>query len=535
VREAAHWCAGERGAAIDEPVDRAGADITKFVTEALTLGAKALTITAQTSETRALERMIKDVGEKAAAASQKAADATQLATKSATEAVAKAAADAKMAITDADEAARKNLIDAVAATKLGLSAEMQRIFDGENPELMRRLQSVLDKFGSALEKQVHTSTSELLLKATKQLDPSDPTSPMAKQAVALAEQQERFSKQIEKGQTDIATKVDELATALKVQQAKASLAKVTPIKGGTFEGQLHVLMTGIASGLGDEYEDTTTKTGLLPRSKKGDGVFKVSGQDARVVIEMTDSSRSAWGEYFDEAERNRGAAASLGIVRAADQNGGQAIRVLGQRRVVIAFDPDEDDAEILRTVILLLRTVAIAATVRTGTTEIDTAEEKIGSAIEQLGKIDSIKKAADSIQKGAAKIESECTMITTSIRRLLDQALVALGAAELESPGVAPIADVARVQLRWGGRASSRPIALSLDSGVPHDREEGHFDAARADRLLDNIPSPSTGHTSGYRAERQGGSAGLKLRVQRAVVAIRAHILPTLAEDSLRS
>ena len=31
-----------------------------------------------------------------------------------------------------------------------------------------------------------------------------------------------------------------------------------------------------------------------------------------------------------------------------------------------------------------------------------------------------------SIQKGAVKIESECTSITTSIRRLLDQALVSL-------------------------------------------------------------------------------------------------------------
>ncbi|MDQ2758231.1 MAG: hypothetical protein M3Y71_17035 [Actinomycetota bacterium] len=37
----------------------------------------------------------------------------------------------------------------------------------------------------------------------------------------------------------------------------------------------------------------------------------------------------------DEAERNREAAASVGIVRKTGQNKGQTIRVLGPRRVVL--------------------------------------------------------------------------------------------------------------------------------------------------------------------------------------------------------
>lgn len=115
--------------------------------------------------------------------------------------------------------------------------------------------------------------------------------------------------------------------------------------------------------------------------------------------------------------------------------------MLGQRRVVIAFDPNKDDTEVLRTVALLLRTVAIAAALRTGEAEIDTAEEKIGEAVTQLAKIDSIKTTAGSIQKGAAKIENECTAITTAIRRLLDQALVALAGHEA-SPGPAGPASV---------------------------------------------------------------------------------------------
>lgn len=426
VIEAKHWSGGERGPRCDDPAELAGADLTKFATEALVLGAKALSLTAQTTETRALERMLKEVGEKTAEATRQASESTAVATKSATETVVKAAADAKKAIAEADETTRKHLADAVASTRKDLLAETQRLFGGENPELLERLRPVLDEFSVTLEKQVQVTTSELLEKATKQLDPSDPTSPMAKHSATLAQQHEQFTKQMAKGQAELGAKVDALSTALKVQDAKTALAKVTPIKGVSFEAQIHALMDDVAAGLGDEYEDTTTKTGVVPRSKKGDGLLGVSGADARVVIEMTDSPRANWGEYFDEAERNRAAVASLGIVRNADQNGGHSVRVLGQRRVVIAFDPDEDDADVLRTVVLLLRTVAVAASVRSGDAEVDTAEEKIGEAVDQLTKIDTIKKTAGSIQKGAAKIESECTSITTSVRRLLDQALVVL-------------------------------------------------------------------------------------------------------------
>ena len=439
VSEARHWIAGERGQRCDDATHFAGADLTAFVTEALVLGSKALTLTAQTAETRALEQMLKDVGDKTAEATRQAGEVTALATKSATETVAKAAEDAKKAITDADEVTRKHLAEAVASTKKDLLVETRRLFGGDSPELLERLQPVLDKFAASLEKQVQASANELLAKATKQFDPSDPTSPTAKHAAALAEQQERHTKQIEKGQAELSAKVDALSAALKVQDAKTSLAKVTPIKGVSFEDQIHSLMNEVAAGLGDEYEDTTTKTGLVPRSKKGDGVLTVTGQGARVVVEVTDSARGNWGEYFDEAERNRGASASLGIVRDPDQNSGHSIRVLGQRRVVIAFDPDADDADVLRTVTLLLRTTAIAAVVRTGEAEIDTAEEKICDAVAQLDKIDAIKKTAGSIQKGATKIENECTSITTSIRRLLDQALVSLAGHEATPQGATPL------------------------------------------------------------------------------------------------
>ncbi len=95
------------------------------------------------------------------------------------------------------------------------------------------------------------------------------------------------------------------------------------------------------------------------------------------------------------------------------------MRVLGPCRIVASFDPDHDDPQLLRTIVMLLRTVAIAAT----------AEEKIAEALSQLDKINTVKKLASGIQKNASKIDSECAGIRAAIERLLNLALSALGGA----------------------------------------------------------------------------------------------------------
>ena len=439
VREAQRWTDGERGAIVDDPDALADADLTAFVTEAIKVGAHALSATGQAQEARVLERIMKEVGEKAADTNAKAAEVTERAVQSASDAVSKAAEDAKKAITDADKATRKELQD---STKAAL-AEVRRIFGGQNPEVVERLMPVLEKFGADLDAKAKSTFSELHAKAVKQLDASDPTSPIAKVTAELTAHQQQLAERIDKNHVDLAKKMDELANALKVQEAKTSLAKVTPIKGDTFENQVNAVLSAVAVGLGDEYTDTRATAGAVPRSKKGDGLLTVDGGAARVVIEMTESIRAGWTEYFDEAERNRLAVAALGLVRTSKQNGGQSIRMLGARRIVLAFDPASDDPELVRTVVMLLRTAALAAATRKGARQIGTAEEKITEAVAQLGKLDDVKKTASSIQKNATKIDSACTGINASIQRLLAEALAALTDAAADSPDNPPAGAVA--------------------------------------------------------------------------------------------
>ncbi len=428
--EARRWTTGTRGEIVDDPHVLASADLSDFVSEAVKIGAHALSATGQSQDSRALERMIKEAGDKTAATSAQAAELTDRTVKDATRTMTKAAEDAKKAIVEADQTSRKEFTESVTAAKTALTDEVRRIFAGDSPELLEKLQPLLEKFSTELDAKSSASISEVVAKAVKQFDSADPTSPMAKLTANLEARQTQITELMGKNHEVIALKIDEIGTALKVQDARATLSKVTPIKGDTFETQVNEVLSTIATGLGDEYSDTRAVVGHLPRSKKGDGLLTVDGGTARVVIEMTDSARAGWAEYLDEAERNRHAAASLGLVRTPEQNAGQSIRVIGSRRVLLAFDPTSDDHDLIRTVVMLLRTAALAASARRGAEQLCTAEEKICEAVAQLERVDDIKKAAGSIHKSAEKIETGCTAVTSGINRLLSEALAALADAQ---------------------------------------------------------------------------------------------------------
>lgn len=433
AREAQRWTTGTRGEIVEDPQILGDADLSAFVTEAVKIGAHALSATGQHHDSRALEQMIKDAGDKTAASTAQAAELTDRTVKEATKTMAKAAEDAKKAIVEADQSSRKEFTESVTAAKTALTAEVRRIFAGDSPELLEKLQPLLEKFSTELDAKSSASISEVVAKAVRQFDPADPTSPMAKLTANLEARQQQITELMGKNHEALTLKIEEIGTALKVQDARSALSRVTPIKGGTFEIQINEVLSTIATGMGDEYTDTRAIVGHLPRCKKGDGLLTVDGGTARVVIEMTDSARAGWVEYLDEAERNRHASASLGLVRTPEQNAGQTIRVIGSRRILLAFDPTSDDPDLLRTVVMLLRAAALVAASRRGAEQLVTAEEKISEAVTQLDRIDDIKKAAGLIHKNADKVETGCTAVTSSIHRLLAEALAAIAAAQTDT------------------------------------------------------------------------------------------------------
>jgi hypothetical protein len=216
--------------------------------------------------------------------------------------------------------------------------------------------------------------------------------------------------------------------------AAARTASVTPLKGGTYEAAVNAVMDVIAAGLGDEYAETGTTVGVISDCRKGDGLLTIAGGAARVVVEMHDSTKPRpWGDYLDESERNREAVASIGLVPQPNRNGGQTIRLLGPRRVVVAFDPAQDSIDLVRTVVQLMRTSALAASSRRNVEGLETAEECIKNAIMEFTRINTIRTASGAIRKSAEKIDKECNSVQSGVERQLNLALDALSGVALEA------------------------------------------------------------------------------------------------------
>lgn len=425
LRECRHWSTGRRGEPV-EPEALAGADLGAFVEQAMTIGATALSSAGGTQQAYGVENLIADAAHRTALASEKASQQTAEAVQRASETLAKAT-----------DATAKQVELSLAKANETLTREITRLLGGEDPELARRLQPLLDSTMRSVKAQTVKDTAELLDKVSRQFNPADPASPMAVQMRALTEAQEKQARAFADEQKQLASKIDELASAFKVRRAHDEVVATTALKGGTYEEQAHAALAALAAGFGDEYHETGTITGLRTRSKKGDGVLSVDGGEVRVVVEMTDSARPRWTDYLRESEENRGAHAALGLARSSDQLGGQTLLVLGPRRLVLAFDPETDDTQLLRCALLLLRQAAEAAASRIDTGEIATADEALAEALAKLEQLDRIKKSATSIRKGADSIEADANCLQTELIRLLTQARTALAGVHLDSADTA--------------------------------------------------------------------------------------------------
>lgn len=421
LRECRHWTTGERGPAADAD-SMAGADLTSFVTQAMAIGAAALTTAGTTQESYSVENLIADAEERSTAAAELASQQT-----------AKAVEVASKTLTQATADTAKQVAQSLEKATAEVTREIGRLVGGEDPELMRRLQPLLDTTMQALKEATLKDTAGLLDKVARQFNPADPASPMAVQMRTLTEAQEKQAQVFASEQKALMGKVDELAATIRVKQAHDQVVASTALKGGTYEEGAHAALADLAAGLGDEYHETGAITGLKTRNKKGDGVLSLQGGDTRVVIEMTDSARPRWTDYLREAEENRGALASLGLARSTDQLGGQSLLVLGPRRLVLAYDPAHDDTQLLRCAVLLLRQAAEAAASRVDSGEVATADEALVEALTKLEQLDRIRKSAGAIRRGADAIETDANTLQTELLRLVNQARTALAGVQPEA------------------------------------------------------------------------------------------------------
>src|SRR6478609_5308046 len=223
VIESRRWATGRRGPVV-APADMGDADLSAFVTQAITIGVHAIAGAGGVQDQVRLETLVAQVGDRTTEASSKAATVTAEAMTAATTAMERLSSEATKTISDAGMAARQSFSENVDTARKSLVDEIGRLLGGENPELLGKLAPVLDRFGRELDDRSTKQTADLIDRVTRQFDPADPTSPIAKHNAELTRQQRDLNQALERNHRELETKVDELTAAVRQAHTSAEAA-----------------------------------------------------------------------------------------------------------------------------------------------------------------------------------------------------------------------------------------------------------------------------------------------------------------------
>lgn len=212
----------------------------------------------------------------------------------------------------------------------------------------------------------------------------------------------QFREEVARGFSGIAERLAALEAAHK---ARADERSRSAAKGGDFEDLLEGMLGSLARGTGDLLDRTSTDSGAILASKKGDFVLTLDGRltrgaDVRIVIETKDRAMSqrAIRDELREARENRGAVIAVAVWTPQHAPSGVSPFALVGEDVHVVVDPGAPEPAFLEAAIRLARLLALA-TLAEREVEVDAAA--VGRALagirEQLDAIRQLKAQLTSI------------------------------------------------------------------------------------------------------------------------------------------
>lgn len=251
----------------------------------------------------------------------------------------------------------------------------------------------------------------------RMLDPLDPQSPLR----AITERLDGVNRaivEVKEGQTRELARVDALENGI--------------FGGMEYEDIVVRSLQAVASFAGDDCEPTGHSIGRVLRSKMGDATVDLkvgTAVYARMVMEAKNKklTKKEWENERDGSMENRAATGFIGLCKHLDDMPtGSRLIIMNPKSMVLAFDPEYDDKELLFMVYHLVR---IATLNDSGTLDEISAGEVnhlLAETVKALATFDTITRSASSIKNAAEKIFSEAKELQTRINANLIAAQSAL-------------------------------------------------------------------------------------------------------------
>ena len=301
-------------------------------------------------------------------------------------------------------------------SKLGDEGELAKALKrhfGEDGALERRIERAFGEDG-AFAKRLDAELGEDGERITAALDPGKEGSPTHRLKQRLVEE------------------IREVKEALDKEEGRDEIRQESWHKGDDFEDQIEALLEGIVGQTSNTVENTSTSTGELQGSKKGDFVVTLGDTGQRIVVEAKHGQFGTIEEEMEEAIDNRDA--DFGILVAQSIEYLPRTKVgwfseIDQQYVVVALsgaDDEEIDPRLFQFAFNWARTRAMLTAYETDDeldpealkTELDGIEDEIGKFSTIRRQCTNIEDAREAIEENLDVVQSE---VEERLRRLQAQ------------------------------------------------------------------------------------------------------------------
>ena len=242
---------------------------------------------------------------------------------------------------------------------------------------------------------------------------------------------------------EIRSEIARLKVDLKVAEKTVEMEQKTTLKGPIFEDLCEETLGKIAKMNGDKLERTSTITGKIRSSLKGDFVIQLHENSKKIVLEVKDVGKKLTypeiQRYLDEAMENRDAAYGIYLVKNVEALP-QSIGFFGEHdgnKLVGALGDANSDGMLHNEILLIAYKWAKAKVLAESSKEDPINSEfirvKISKIQKKLSELRTIKANCTNIQTTSQKIHDAIGEMERDINKDLSEVLDSLASIHTES------------------------------------------------------------------------------------------------------
>ncbi len=221
---------------------------------------------------------------------------------------------------------------------------------------------------------------------------------------------------------------------LGIKKAEEVIKEGTPLKGIDFQDALHPIIGKIAEPFSDKVKNTTSVAGLITRSKKGDFVTELYGNEKKIVIEAKDSRYTSSQIEIEMrgALENRGADYGIYVSKYVEDvpEGVGWFNEYDGKYVVVALASKDDQYfsnKLMEIAYKWARIRALSSDEDTnGKDELPDLNEKLNDVRKSIGKFRVIRTDCTNAENAIYHIRDQLNTIERDINASLDSIMVLL-------------------------------------------------------------------------------------------------------------